>query len=155
MIPEFEKLTSNEIELLHKAPVLVCILIAGADGKIDNKEVSRAISLAEAKQKRTRSSLMAFYTEVGTDFEDKIRIVIQSLPSKVDKRTAEISALLSQMEYIFRKLNNQVAKEFYNSLRELATEIAESSGGLLGMKTIGDEEALLVNLPMIKDPATF
>lgn len=98
---------------------------------------------------------MAFYTEVGTDFEDKIRIVIQSLPSKVDKRTAEISALLSQLEGIFRKLNNQVAKEFYNCLREIATEIAESSGGLLGMKKIGDEEALLVNLPMIKDPATF
>jgi hypothetical protein len=155
MIKEFEKLTSAEIELMHKAPVLVSILIAGADGKIDNKEVNRAISLTEAKQKRARSSLMAFYTEVGTDFEDKIRIVIQSLPSKVDKRTAEISTLLSQLEGILKKLNNQIAKEFYNSLREIATEIAESSGGLLGMKTIGDEEALLVNLPMIKDPATF
>ena len=155
MIKEFEKLTSAEIELMHKAPVLVSILIAGADGKIDNKEVNRAMSLTEAKQKRTRSSLMAFYTEVGTDFEDKIRIVIQSLPSKVDKRTAEISTLLSQLEGILKKLNNQIAKEFYNSLREIATEIAESSGGLLGMKTIGDEEALLVNLPMIKDPATF
>jgi hypothetical protein len=155
MIKEFEKLAAFEIELLHKAPVLVSILIAGADGKIDNKEVNRAISLTSAKQKRKRSSLMAFYTEVGTDFEDKIRIVIQSLPSKVDKRTAEISALLSQLEGIFRKLNNQVAKEFYNCLREIATEIAESSGGLLGMKKIGDEEALLVNLPMIKDPATF
>lgn len=155
MIKEFEKLTSAEIELMHKAPVLVSILIAGADGKIDNKEVNRAISLTEAKQKRARSSLMAFYTEVGTDFEDKIRIVIQSLPSKVDKRTAEISTLLSQLEGILKKLNNQIAKEFYNSLREIATEIAESSGGLLGLKTIGDEEALLVNLPMIKDPATF
>lgn len=98
---------------------------------------------------------MAFYAEVGTDFEDKIRIVIQSLPSKVDKRTSEITKLLSDLESILRKLNNQIAKEFYNSLREIATEIAESSGGLLGMKTIGDEEALLVNLPMIKDPATF
>lgn len=155
MIREFEKLTSAEIELMHKAPVLVSILIAGADGKIDNKEVNRAISLTEAKQKRTRSSLMAFYAEVGTDFEDKIRIVIQSLPSKVDKRTSEITKLLSDLESILRKLNNQIAKEFYNSLREIATEIAESSGGLLGMKTIGDEEALLVNLPMIKDPATF
>lgn len=155
MIREFEKLKSAEIELMHKAPVLVSILIAGADGKIDNKEVKRAISLTEAKQKRSRSSLMAFYTEVGTDFEDKIRIVIQSLPSKVEKRTAEISVLLSQLEPVLRKLNIQLAKEFYNSLREIATEIAESSGGVLGLKTIGDEEALLVNLPMIKDPATF
>jgi hypothetical protein len=155
MIREFEKLNSAEIELMHKAPILVSILIAGADGKIDNKEVNRAISLTEAKQKRTRSSLMAFYTEVGTDFEDKIRIVIQSLPSKVDKRTTEISKLLSELERILKKLNKQIAIEFYNSLREIATEIAESSGGVLGLKTIGDEEALLVNLPMIKDPTTF
>jgi hypothetical protein len=155
MIREFEKLNPVEIELMHKAPILVSILIAGADGKIDNKEVNRAIALTEAKQKRTRSSLMAFYTEVGTDFEDKIRIVIQSLPAKVDKRTTEISKLLSELEHILKKLNKQIAIEFYNSLREIATEIAESSGGVLGLKTIGDEEALLVNLPMIKDPTTF
>lgn len=155
MIREFEKLTSAEIELMHKAPVLVSILIAGADGKIDNKEVKGAISLTEAKQKRTRSSLMEFYLEVGTDFEDKIRIVIQSLPSKVDKRTTEIASMLTQLEPILKKLNQKIATEFYQSLREIATEIAESSGGVLGMKTIGEEEALLVNLPMIKDPATF
>ncbi len=155
MIPDFDQLTSAEIELLHKAPVLVSILIAGADGKIDNKEVKRAISLTEEKQKRTRSQLMEFYIEVGTDFEDKIRIVIQSLPSKVDKRTAEISKILEQLEPVLKKLSTQIACEFYQSLREIATEIAESSGGVLGLKTIGDEEALLVNLPMIKDPATF
>lgn len=155
MIKEFENLTSSEIELLHKAPVLVSILIAGADGKIDNKEINRAISLTEAKQKRTRSILMAFYAEVSTDFEDKIRIVIQALPSKVDKRNTEISKLLLQLESVLKKLNREMAQEFYNSLREIATEIAESSGGMLGMKTIGDEEALLVNLPMVKDPATF
>ncbi|MCW5912190.1 MAG: hypothetical protein KIT62_14040 [Cyclobacteriaceae bacterium] len=155
MIKEFEKLTSAEMELLHKAPVLVSILIAGADGNIDNKEVRRAISLTEAKQKNSGASLVEFYTEVGTDFEDKIKIVIQSLPSKVDKRTAEISALLAQLEPVFGKINRQVAVEFYQSLREIATEIAQSSGGVLGMKTIGDEEAMLVNLPMIKDPAAF
>jgi tellurite resistance protein len=155
MIREFDKLNTAEIELLHQAPVLVSILIAGADGKIDNKEVKRAISLTEAKQKRTRSRLMEFYAEVGTDFEDKIRIMIQSLPSKVDKRTAEISKTLQQLEPILKKVNIQIAKEFYQSLREIATEIAESSGGVLGLKTIGDEEALLVSLPMIKDPATF
>ncbi|MBX2893857.1 MAG: hypothetical protein KF763_00330 [Cyclobacteriaceae bacterium] len=155
MIREFEKLTSDEIELLHKAPVLVSILIAGADGKIDNKEISRAISLTDEKQKRTRSNLMDFYTEVSTDFEDKIKIVIQSFPSQVDIRTTKISALLAQLEPVFKKLNQQIAKELYDSLREIATEIAQSSGGVLGMKTIGEEEALLINLPMVKDPAMY
>lgn len=34
MIPDFDKLTSAEIELLHKAPVLVSILIAGQMAKL-------------------------------------------------------------------------------------------------------------------------
>ncbi|QLH31315.1 MAG: hypothetical protein HWD62_01675 [Cyclobacteriaceae bacterium] len=64
--------------------------------------MKRAISLTEEKQKRTRSQLMEFYIEVGTDFEDKIRIVIQSLPSKVDKRTAEIAKILEQLEPVLK-----------------------------------------------------
>ncbi|MBX2917532.1 MAG: hypothetical protein KF856_19870 [Cyclobacteriaceae bacterium] len=155
MIREFEKLTLNEIELLHKAPVLVSVLIAGADGKIDNKEISRAISLTEEKQKRGRSNLMGFYAEVSTDFEDKMKIIIQSLPSQVDARTSEISNLLTQLDPVLKKLSRQIAKEFYDSLREIASEIAQSSGGLLGMKTVGDEESLLIDLPMVKDPATY
>ncbi|MBK8292958.1 MAG: hypothetical protein IPK96_20495 [Flammeovirgaceae bacterium] len=42
MIPEFEELSQAEIELMHKAPILVCILIAGADDHIDNREIKKA-----------------------------------------------------------------------------------------------------------------
>jgi hypothetical protein len=35
----------------------------------------------------------------------------------------------------------------------LAQEVASSSGGLLGIKSIGSEEARLVKLTMIKNPA--
>ncbi|MBN8575813.1 MAG: hypothetical protein J0L66_02680 [Cytophagales bacterium] len=155
MNQELGKLTAQEIELLHKAPVLVSILIAGADGNIDNKEIKRAISLTESKQKKSKLRLSDFYTEVATDFEDKIRIVIQSLPSQVEKRTAEIAGQLSVLEPVLRKLSNELAIEFYQSLREIAKAIAESSGGMLGLNSIGDEEAPLLTLPMIKDPATY
>ncbi|MBX2898906.1 MAG: hypothetical protein KF775_04625 [Cyclobacteriaceae bacterium] len=155
MNQELGKLTAQEIELLHKAPVLVSILIAGADGNIDNKEIKRAISLTESKQKKSKLRLSDFYTEVATDFEDKIRIVIQSLPSQVEKRTAEIAGQLSVLEPVLRKLSNELAIEFYQSLREIAKAIAESSGGMLGLNSIGDEEEPLLTLPMIKDPATY
>ena len=48
MIREFEKLTDSEIDLMLKAPVLVCILIAGADGD--------SIACAERKAKEQRWS---------------------------------------------------------------------------------------------------
>ena len=57
MIPEFDKLSQSEIELMHKAPILVCILIAGADDNIDNKEIKGAIALTEKKQKRSKSKV--------------------------------------------------------------------------------------------------
>lgn len=155
MIPEFDTLTQAEIELMHKAPMLVCILIAGADDHIDNKEIRKAIALTEKKQKRAKSHLLDFYKEVGEDFEDKLKIVIQSFPADVVKRTPIVIKSLEQIDMILKKVDRNFAIEFYKSLREIASEIAKSSGGVLGLKAVGDEEEKLVSLSMVRDPATY
>ena len=51
MIPEFEKITEEEVELLLSAPILVSILIAGADNEIDNSEIKKAVSISKDKLK--------------------------------------------------------------------------------------------------------
>ena len=51
MIAEFNQLDDAEIELLLKSPVLVCILIAGADGNIDQKEINEAIAVVKKQKK--------------------------------------------------------------------------------------------------------
>jgi len=155
MIPEFDNLSHSEIELMHKAPMLVCILIAGADDHIDNKEIRKAINLTEKKQKRAKSHLLDFYKEVGEDFEDKLRIVIQSFPVDVDERTPLVIKSVVQINDVLKKVDRNFALEFYKSLREIAAEIAKSSGGVLGLKSVGEEEAKLVALAMITDPASY
>ena len=155
MIPEFDKLSQAEIELMHKAPMLVCILIAGADDHIDNKEIRKAITLTEKKQKRAKSHLLEFYKEVGEDFEDKLKIVIQSFPVDVEERTPLVIESLEHIDGVLKKVDRNFAIEFYKSLREIAKEIANSSGGVLGLKSVGDEEAKLMELPMVKDPASY
>lgn len=155
MIPEFDKLSLAEIELMHKAPMLVCILIAGADDHIDNKEIRKAITLTEKKQKRAKSHLLEFYKEVGEDFEDKLKIVIQGFPVDVEERTPLVIESLEQIDGVLKKVDRNFAIEFYRSLREIAKEIANSSGGVLGLKSVGDEEAKLIELPMVKDPASY
>ncbi|MEQ1587448.1 MAG: hypothetical protein ABL895_16305 [Cyclobacteriaceae bacterium] len=155
MIPEFDKLSHSEIELMHKAPMLVCILIAGADDHIDNKEIRKAITLTEKKQKRAKSHLLEFYKEVGEDFEDKLKIVIQGFPVDVEKRTPLVIKSLEQIDGVLKKVDRNFAIEFYRSLREIAKEIANSSGGVLGLKSVGDEEEILMALPMVKDPASY
>jgi len=45
MIDEFKELSQEEVDLMLKVPALVCILIAGADNKIDQTEIKEAIAL--------------------------------------------------------------------------------------------------------------
>ena len=59
MIQEFNSLSSTEIELMHKAPILVCILVAGADGHIDQSEIRKAIVFAS--KRAGKSKLLNYY----------------------------------------------------------------------------------------------
>lgn len=154
MIKEFKKLDISEVEFMQKSPILVCVLIAGADHEIDKKEIEGSIELAKKKHKKFKdSSLSHFYLDMSEDFEDKLKVVIQSYPSDARKRNAIITEELSNINKIWPKLDRSFAQEFYQSIKDIALNTAKSSGGLMGINTIGDEEARLIQLPMIQDPA--
>ncbi|MGE0590580.1 MAG: hypothetical protein AB7O48_18510 [Cyclobacteriaceae bacterium] len=154
MMPEFEKLENSEVELMLKAPILACILIAGADDHIDNKEIRESIEMAKVKHKKFKASPLAkFYLLVAEDFEDKLKIVLQSYPVKATARNKIIVEELAGLNNVLPKLERQFAIDFYASIKDIAQRIAESSGGLLGIKSVGEEEARLVELPMITPPS--
>ncbi len=151
MVKELEKLSVSENELVFRTPMLVCILIAGADNQIDNKEIKTAMELA--RKGRSKATLYPFYKIVSEDFEDKLKIVLQSLPQDPQQRTRAVVDELALLNGILPKIDKSFGHDFYKSLTYIAKQIAESSGGVLGLQAIGDEELELVTLPMIKDPA--
>lgn len=151
MIPEFVKLHSSEVELVLKAPILVCILIAGADGDIDRKEIKKAIDMVKA-QKKIMSVLSSYFDEMAQDFEDKIKILIQNYPHESTKRNPLIIEELTQLNVVWLKLDASFRDAYYNMLKKLADQIASSSGGLWGIKTIASEEEKYLHLPMLIDP---
>lgn len=153
MIPEFDKLSEEEVELLLKVPVIVSILIAGADNEIDNSELKKAVSISKDKQKRARVSLLDYYKEVGENFEDKLKVMIQSYPVNSQDRNPLIIDELEKLNEILPKLDVHYAIEFYESIKDIAKKIAESSGGVLGYMAIGYEESKLIGLNMIDDPS--
>jgi hypothetical protein len=153
MMRELEKLLPSEADLMLKAPLLVCILIAGADDDIDRKEIKKAIQLTQEKQRRSKSKLVEFYQLMAEDFEDKLKVLTQSFPARATQRGPVIATELEGLNAILKKISKPLALEFYKSLLEIAQKIASSSGGLLGMKSVGSEEAKYVSLLMIKDPA--
>src|SRR6266571_799636 len=97
MIPQFDRLSQGEQEFMYKAPILVAILIAGADGDIDRNEIQEGITQAKKKQKIASLELMEFYREIGEDFEDKLKIVLQGYPVEATQRNPLIVEELSRL----------------------------------------------------------
>ena len=153
MIEEFKNLREDELEVLFKAPVLVAVLIAGADSKIDDDELEQAVDVAESKQSRAREHLLEYYKEVGNDFKEKLNKAIAELPSGVEERNDAISKELRKLNHILPKIDQAFAIKLHASLKDMAKKIAEASGGLLGYMSVSYEEAKLMDLPMLKDPA--
>ena len=152
MIAEFEHLSEDEQSIIYSTPVLVAILVAGADGKIDNAEIREAISISKLKKKRVSKELIDYYQEAGQDFEDKLKIGINNYPADPHERQKVITEELKKLNRILPKLDKKFAIRYYESLKDFAKRIAEASGGILGYLSIGYEESKLIELKMIKDP---
>lgn len=152
MIPEFQSLDDSEIELALKAPILVCILIAGADGTIDRKEIKEAIAVTK-KQRSSNNALAVYFKVMAEDFEDKVKIVLQGYPYDAAQRNPVIIEELSRLNMLWQRLDRSFSVPFYEMLLLLAEKVASSSGGLLGMRTVDAEEAKYLSLPMINHPS--
>jgi len=151
----FSELEEAEKKVMFRTPVLVAVLIAGADDKFDKKEIKEAVDLARQKLSKSRESLREFYRIVGTDFNLKLSDEIDSLPSKASKRNPLIIEELEKLNKILPKLDRKFAVQFYESIRDIAKRIATASGGILGYMTIDHHERKFIELKMIKDPAKY
>lgn len=155
MISEFNDLRDDEINSLLDAPIYVTILIAGADGDIDKKEIKKACEVSRAPRTGEQAQLIEYYNKVSSGFEDKIYQKLESLPNSVEKRTGAITNELRKLNFVLPKLNNHYSIHLVASLKDMALKVAKASGGVLGLLSVSKEEAELVELDMIKDPSTY
>ncbi|TRX51419.1 hypothetical protein FNH22_24325 [Fulvivirga sp. M361] len=153
MVEQFDNLTESERELMFKVPILVSILIAGADNEIDKSEIKQAVNLSKLKQQKARKDLIDYFKTVGTDFEDKLKVTIQQYPVDASDRNPKIIEELERLNHVLPKLDKNFAIDFYASIRDIARKIAEASGGVLGYMAVGYEESKLIGLDMIKEPS--
>ena len=152
MIIEFESLDRDDQDLMYKIPFLVTVLIAGADNYFDKAEISKAVNISSLKTSSARKSLIEYYGVINIDFEDKLKVLIQSLPGDTEKRNEQIINELEKLNDILPRLGREFAVDFYASITDLAKKIAQASGGVLGYMAVGYEESKLIGLDMIKAP---
>ncbi len=145
----FTHLSESEMDLLTDSISYITILVAGADGNIDNKETEWATKLTKIRSYSSSEVLNPFYERVGSNFEERLDYLIDVLPKEVGSRNETISAELSKINAILPKLDDKLAYAMYDSLTTFAKHVAESSGGFFRFGSISKEEAALIDLPML------
>jgi len=153
MIPQFHQLNEEDKTTLLDAPALIAVLIAGADGKIEEKEINYSENITHFRATNEESPLHSYYAEVEKFIKDSIAQHINTLPKDTIERQRILSVELSKLNGIFSKLDNAFAAELYKSYLTFATSVAKASGGLLGYAAISPEEERLIGLNMINNPA--
>lgn len=153
MLSEFKNLNEQETSLLLEAPALISILIAGADGEINKKEIDWGAKIAHFRSENENSVLQNYYREVDKMFIDTLEQFLSTLPQDIEERKNKINSELSKLNDVFKKLDKSYASELYKSFLSLAKHVAQSSGGIWGFGSISPEEQKMLGLEMINNPS--
>lgn len=153
VIPLLQHLPPANQELIYKAPLLVCLLIAGADGIIDRRVIKRALRAVLKKSHDLHKEVSEFFKEVGTDFKDKLQVLLQAYPNQVTRQNELIVKELSILNEVFLRHDRSFSVELYRrGLFLLAEAVAKASGVFLSIGKVGKAGRPYLKLPMLKDP---
>jgi hypothetical protein len=152
MIAELEKLTPEERDFMYLVPVMITILVAGADKKIDQAEIDEGILIAKFKTMRARQDLLDYYQVVGENFSMKIDNALKTLPKNAEERNMLLSQELERLNVILPKMEKSFASQYYASIKDIARRVAEASGGFFGYGSVSPEELKYTHLKMVNNP---
>ncbi|WP_435103311.1 hypothetical protein [Arhodomonas sp. AD133] len=128
--------SEENILLLARAPCLVFLLVAAADGSIDKKEIKRFAKLLRHKD----------YRELGAAIQQSGLSVLQLMTSVRQQTDDPLEELKRVSGLLDRHLKPGAAGAFKATLLAFAKAIAEASGGFLGLfgsKISKEEKAAL------------
>lgn len=148
----FNGLTQDEKDVLRFAPAWIALLIAGADDRIDSKELKAAVSFIFDKREGDDEELKAFYSTVAEKFETNLNGYKELLPKDTQKRNHLLAKQLSKLNDIFPKIDKQFTRQYYRDMKALALRVAEASGGILDLNPVSENEKEFLYLGMIHDP---
>lgn len=136
------ELSEQEFNLLVYAPVAVFCLVAGADRKIDSKEINafqRELVKGVSVESKTLQKVLM---EAASDFQPMVKYL---LSDEVDLD----SIMPRVVKVLDSRLTAQEAMHFKVSLLRIGTLVAQASGGVLGIfgdKVCKAEKSVLADL---------
>lgn len=150
MIEAFKGINETEYKQLQEAIPAITILIAGADGTINDHETDWAEKITNIRSYKLPRRLSTFYKEVGETFHQDVSELTKDFRNDQEGTMRKLKFQLANLNDIFAKLqDHQLAYELYLSFRSFARHVARSTGGFLGWGAIGPKEDELIGLTMI------
>jgi len=151
MIPGFDKLSESQFQITKDALAWITVLIAGADGDIDQEEKDWAKKVTKIRAYHNPNELTPFYEAVGKEYATKLEKLISSVPRDISERQGILTRKLEQLNTILPLLENNLGHHLLHSYKTFAKHVAKASGGFLGFFSVSSEEAKLLDLPMLND----
>src|SRR5690606_14388419 len=108
--------------------------------------------ILQVKSKTEKPELQRYYEEVCSNFRQRLDFWRANLPEARDARQQVLTGRLELLNNSFAKADYEFAIDLYTHFKELASLIAQASGGILGMASISDMEREFVKLPMLTTP---
>ena len=157
MLFQLRNLSENEKDAVLSAPIYIGLLVGGADGELSEPELDRLVKVIEVKTFSEGNDVQNIYEAIEEFSQDQVSAYVQKkiaqLPSDMGEREAELVSRLSRLNNILPKLNKTYARQYYNSLKDIAVSVANADGGFFGIAAISHEEKEFISLPMIEAPA--
>jgi hypothetical protein len=154
MIKQLENLRNEDRELVIEAPVLVALLIAGVDNKIDKDEYNEAVRVIHTKAFSEISSLREVYQELESHVHESIDGILNRYSDDISGMRSMIEHRLAHLNDVFSQMDSGFAHRFYRSLKNLAYHVATKHHEFLGEKLTDHKTKELMELPMLKEPVT-
>ena len=149
MLDNLTRLDEDEIQELYDAIPVITLLIAGADGEIDDLELAHSEKITKIRGFSGHETMQDFYDKVGEDYSERLKRWLKVVPQDTEERTNHLSARIEKLNPILAKLDPESGARMYKSLTSFAKHVAKASGGFLGIGSINKAEAELMDLPML------
>lgn len=152
MLEHINNLTDEEKNIIIHSPMYVSVLIAGADGEVNDTEKKRILELIHTKTFSEKYELKELYKTLDHDAAHELRELIAALPEEKVARNQYLVELLSRLNAIMPKLEHRFQVHLYKSLRQFAHYIAHAEGGFWRVGAVKHAEQEYLKLPMIHNP---
>jgi hypothetical protein len=127
MIPQFEKLTPREQELLVKAPVLLSVLASCSEHGINQKQKADAIKLAHIKTFTALPELQSYFREAEKNFKEHFEEAAERYYPFDEKQRSLLKMEIKNIYEIISRLTPAYALALSKSLERYVIHVKKAT----------------------------